>query len=207
MATVHAAAQALGCAVEPDAAGSEASACIATAVRAILLSLGADVDAEGMKDTPHRVAKMWQELTVGYRTDPAEVLETRFSSGHYDEMITLGGIGFHSTCEHHLLPFSGVATVGYIPRDGRVVGISKLARLVDCFARRFQIQERMTKQIADALEKHLQPLGAGVQIRATHLCMVCRGVAKPDCLMTTTSLTGRFREDPACRAEFLGSVG
>lgn len=175
-------------------------------VRSIIKALGCDPDSDGMRDTPRRVEKMWRELTAGYQMDPVAILNKAFDPGNYDSMIVLSGCTFYSTCEHHMLPFTGTAAVGYIPRAGRIVGISKLARLVDCFARRFQIQERMTQQIADAVQECLDPLGVGVFIQATHLCMVCRGVMKPGTMMTTSVMLGTMREDVACRDEFLRSI-
>lgn len=176
----------------------------ADAVRQLLESLGLplDLDSPGLKDTPDRVERAWRELTAGYRDNPEEILGTTFPTERYDEMVTVSGVEFYSMCEHHLLPFTGTATVSYIP-DERVVGLSKLARLVDCFARRLQIQERMTQEIAAALEKYLKPKGAGVHLQATHMCMTCRGVKKAHPVMATTALIGTFKTDPACRAEFL----
>ena len=143
------------------------------AIVTLLRWIGEDPDRDGLRETPTRVAKAWREMTSGYAEDPAEIRSRTFEESS-DEMIVLRGIGFHSTCEHHLLPFYGEAAVGYLP--GKVVGISKLARLVDCFGRRLQIQERMTRQIAEAIEEHLDARGVGVIIRAHHLCMGCRGV-------------------------------
>jgi GTP cyclohydrolase I len=175
----------------------------------LLQALGEDPDREGLKRTPVRVARAWEELTSGYAMDPAEILTTDFSADGYDSMVMLTDIEFYSTCEHHLMPFFGRAHVGYLPRfpiAGRIVGISKLARLVDCYARRLQIQERMSHQILSAMMKHLDPLGAGVVVEATHLCMRCRGVQKQNSTMLTSALGGDFREDPATRAEFLGMI-
>ena len=171
-------------------------------IEKLLAELGRDVSEPGLARTPQRVARAWRELTQGYSQDPKEILCTVFPAETYDEMVTVSGIEFHSNCEHHLLPFSGIATVSYIP-DKTVVGVSKLVRLVDCFARRLQIQERMTSQIARALEENLSPLGAGVHITATHMCMTCRGVKRGKTAMTTTSLVGKFKSDPSCRNEFL----
>lgn len=173
----------------------------------LLASFGEDCGREGLLKTPERVAKAWREMLVGYDQDPAEVLKTSagevgFREGGVDQMVVIGGIEFSSVCEHHLLPFLGVADVGYLPNpeDPIVVGASKLPRLVDVFARRLQVQERMGQQIASALDEHLQPLGVGVRVRASHLCMVCRGVSKR-APMATEVLLGRFRE-PQIRAEF-----
>lgn len=166
-------------------------------------ALGVPVDHSGLGDTPSRVGRAWWEILEGYRMDPKDILSRAFPGENYDQMIVLRDVPFYSTCEHHLLPFSGVATVGYIPRGDAVVGLSKLARLVDAYSRRLQIQERMTVQIADALEEHLSPLGLGVVVRATHECMVCRGVKKSGAEMVTSVLRGATREDPAVRAEFM----
>lgn len=163
-----------------------------------------DPTRDGLRETPKRVLKAWKDLTVGYQQDPKEILNRCFEQPH-DELVILRGIEFHSTCEHHLLPFYGTAAVGYIPSK-KVVGISKLARLVDCFARRLQIQERLTSQIAQAITAFLQPMGVGVVIKAKHSCMGCRGVMKPDSDMITSVTTGALRDDPRARAEFLSLV-
>ncbi|HJT15916.1 MAG TPA: GTP cyclohydrolase I FolE [Thermoanaerobaculia bacterium] len=170
------------------------------AVATLLRFMGEDPSREGLADTPARVVKAWREMTAGYREDPAEILSRTFEESS-DELIILSGISFYSTCEHHLLPFYGTACVGYLP--GKVVGISKLARLVNCFAQRLQIQERMTRQIADAIETHLEARGVGVIIRAHHLCMGCRGVRQQDTDMITSSMLGKLRTDATSRSEFL----
>lgn len=171
------------------------------AVIRLLDFLGDDPMREGLKDTPRRVCESLKEMTGGHQLEPKQVLGTTFKQD-CDEMVVLRGIEFHSLCEHHLLPFSGEAIVGYIP-DDRVVGISKLARLVDCFARRLQIQERMTIQIVDAIMENLMPKGAACIIAAHHQCMGCRGVCKPNTEMITSCLRGAIKEDPRARAEFL----
>lgn len=177
----------------------------ASAIRQILLAIGEDPDREGLKETPARVMRSWAELFAGYQQDPSEILATTFAEvGGYDEMILLRTIPFHSTCEHHMLPFSGHAHLAYLPHD-RVVGLSKLARLVDCFARRLQVQERLTREIARALMVNLTPLGCGVVLEATHGCMVCRGVKIDGATMVTSTLEGDFR-NPATRAEFLALI-
>jgi GTP cyclohydrolase I len=177
---------------------------IVAATRELLLALKLDVDQDpGIKDTPERVARAWKEMTSGYEVDPAKVLCTTFPSANYDEMIVCSNIAFTSVCEHHLLPFTGTAHVGYIPSNGKVVGLSKLARLVDCYARRLQIQERMTEQVLEAMKKHLEPRGAGVILQAHHMCMSCRGVMKAGAVMSTAALLGSFKENPATRAEFM----
>ena len=162
--------------------------------------IGDDPSREGLIDTPERVLKAWQEMMDGYKKDPAEILSVTFDV-KFDEMVILRGIPFVSFCEHHLLPFEGSADVAYIPTD-RVVGLSKLARLVDIYAKRLQVQERMTQQIREAIDQHLSPLGAGVVIRGSHTCMCYRGVKKRG-EMITSSLSGRLRVDASARAEFL----
>lgn len=172
------------------------------AVIRLLSFVGEDPNRDGLAATPGRVIRSLAELTSGYGEDPAEILAVTFAEA-CDEMIVLRGVSFTSLCEHHLLAFTGTATLGYVPGAGRVVGLSKLARLVDCYARRLQIQERLTTQIADALVTHLAPTGAGVVILAEHSCMGCRGVRKPGAEMVTSALHGAFREIPEARAEFL----
>jgi len=170
------------------------------AVVTLLQYIGEDPERDGLAGTPERVVRAWRELTAGYADDPAEILSRTFEETS-DEMIILRGISFHSMCEHHLLPFQGTAAVGYLP--GKVVGISKLARLVHCFARRLQIQERMTRQIADAVQEHLGARGVGVIVRAQHLCMACRGVRQEETEMVTSAMLGTLRSDATSRAEFL----
>lgn len=177
------------------------------AVRQLLAALGEDTQREGLQGTPDRVAKAWTEMLSGMHLQPADVLRTStggdgFSDvGGFDQMVVLADIPFHSVCEHHMLPFSGFADVGYLPGDsGLVVGVSKLARLVDVYARRLQVQERMTQQVAQTLNEHLQARGVGVRVRGVHHCMSCRGVRKAG-TMATEVLLGAFR-DHAVRAEF-----
>lgn len=170
------------------------------AVRMLLQYIGEDVSREGLRDTPERVVRAWDELTSGYNSDVAALLAVDFDSNGYDQMVLCRNVEFCSTCEHHLLPFLGVAHVAYIPKQ-RVVGLSKLARLVDCFARRLQIQEQMTQQIVNAIMHHLKPLGAGVIVKAQHLCMACRGVRKQQSEMVTTCLAGVFKKH-VVREEF-----
>lgn len=186
---------------ESDTVGGREQATVA-----ILRSIGENPMREGLVDTPKRVAKMWGELTAGYNQKPADVLKTTFSKGEYDEIIVLRNIPFHSLCEHHLLVFSGEANFGYIP-DKKIVGLSKLARLVEVFSRRLQIQEKMTVEIAKAFEEHLQPKAVGLVIDATHMCMVTRGIKKENAIMTTSYLGGAFREKPEARAEFFKLIG
>lgn len=163
--------------------------------------VGEDPTREGLLDTPKRVLKAFKEMTEGYGQDPAAILGTTFDVGDVDEMVIVKNIEFVSLCEHHLLPFPGIAHVAYIPNE-RVVGLSKIARLVDLYARRFQVQERLTRQITDAMDTHLEPRGSACIIEAAHSCMGCRGVRKPAARMVTSSLTGMFR-DHEVRAEFL----
>lgn len=170
----------------------------------LLQYIGEDPNRNGLRETPKRVLKAWKELTNGYQQDYREILNKSFEQPH-DELVLLRGIEFHSTCEHHMLPFYGTASVGYIPTKS-VVGISKLARLVDCFARRLQIQERLTSQIARAILEVLEPKGVGVVLKAKHACMGCRGVMKPDSDMVTSVMLGALRDDVSARAEFLSLV-
>ena len=173
---------------------------IEAAVREILLAVGEDPERDGLLDTPARVARAYAEIFSGLSTDPKDVLGTTFDVDH-DEMILVKDIEMFSVCEHHLVPFHGVAHVGYIPGlDGRVVGLSKLARLVDVYARRPQVQERLTTQIADALEAHISPRGVIVVVEAEHLCMSMRGIRRPGARTITSAVRGGLR-NPATRAE------
>lgn len=174
---------------------------IEKAVREILIAIGDDPDREGLLKTPNRVARAYAELMRGMNDNPRRHLRTVFHE-RYDEVVLLRDIGFHSLCEHHLLPFTGRVHVAYLP-DGKVVGLSKLARLVDGLAHRPQIQERLTTQIADALMEELEPLGAACVIEATHTCMTIRGAMKPGSTMVTSALRGVFRENPSSRNEIL----
>jgi GTP cyclohydrolase IA len=174
---------------------------ITTAVRMILEAIGEDPQREGLVDTPRRVADMYEEIFAGLTVDPGDYLSVGFEERH-KEMVILKDIPFQSVCEHHLLPFVGKAHVGYIPA-GRIVGLSKLARVVEGFARRPQLQERLTSQIADTITETLQPTGAGVVIEAQHFCMILRGVKKPGSTMVTSAMRGIFRTNPPTRAEFL----
>jgi len=177
---------------------TEASARI---VRDLIVAIGEDPDREGLRDTPRRIAQMYNELFEGLHQDPVEVLSVGFEEGH-DEMVILREIPFYSMCEHHFMPFHGEAHIGYLP-DGRIVGLSKIARAVDIFARRPQVQERLTGQIADCIEQVLGAKGVGVVIEAEHLCMTARGVRKPGSKMVTSAMRGKFREDSNTRQEFL----
>lgn len=172
------------------------------ALRTLLEIIGEDPDREGLKDTPDRVLRSWTEIFAGYHQDPAEILSTTFEEVEgYQEFVLLKDIPFDSTCEHHMLPFDGRAHIAYLPSD-RVVGLSKLARLVDCFARRLQIQERMTQHIAQALMTHLGARGVAVLVEGVHGCMTCRGVRKEGSTMVTTAFEGEFARSDR-RAEFL----
>jgi len=177
------------------------------AVRVLLRWAGDDPTREGLIDTPARVARAYEEFFAGYGTDPREILSRTFAEvDGYDEMIVLKDIRFESYCEHHMVPIIGRAHVAYLP-EHRVVGISKLARLVDAFAKRLQIQEKMTAQIADTLNEILQPKGVGVILEAAHQCMSTRGVHKAGVAMVTSRMLGTFRTDPSTRREFLSIVG
>jgi len=179
---------------------------IEAAVREILSAIGEDPDRPGLQDTPARVARAYAETFAGLAQDPFDVLATTFDERH-DELVLVRDISMYSTCEHHLVPFSGVAHVGYIPgADGRVTGLSKLARLVEVFARRPQVQERMTRQIADSLFEVLKPQGVIVVIEAEHLCMAMRGIRKPGATTVTSAVRGIFRENPATRAEAMSLI-
>jgi len=174
------------------------------AVTRILSAIGDDPQREGLLDTPVRVIKSWEKLFGGYKESAEDVLRTVFVEGACDEMVLLKSIEFYSTCEHHMLPFFGKCSIGYVP-SGRVVGISKLARLVEVFARRLQIQERLTGQIADALCDHVQPKGVMVVMEAQHFCMTARGVEKQDSIMVTSAIRGIFKL-PEVRAEFMSLI-
>jgi GTP cyclohydrolase I len=178
----------------------------AAAVRELLLAVGEDPDRPGLIDTPARVARAYAETFAGLDQDPYEVLSTTFDEDH-DELVLVKDIPMYSTCEHHLVPFHGVAHIGYIPgEDGRVTGLSKLARLVEVYARRPQVQERMTSQIADALADVLKPRGVLVVIEAEHLCMAMRGIRKPGATTVTSAVRGIFRDNPATRAEAMSLI-
>ena len=174
---------------------------IAAAVREILVGVGEDPDREGLRHTPQRVAGMYAELFNGLETDPARHLRAKFTET-YDELVVLKDIPFNSMCEHHLMPFEGQASVAYLP-DGQVVGISKLARVVDDFAHRPQVQERMTSQIADVIMEVIKPKGVAVVMTATHTCMTCRGIKKAGSMMVTSAVRGRCRSDPRTRGEVM----
>jgi GTP cyclohydrolase I len=178
------------------------SAKIENAVSEILVAVGEDASREGLLGTPKRVAKMYAELLAGAQSDPKEHLKTVFRED-YDEVVLLKDIPFYSICEHHMMPFIGKAHVAYLP-DGQVLGVSKLARVIDCFALRLQLQERLTVQVADFLMENLKPRGVAVVIEASHSCMTIRGVRKPGATMVTSALRGIFIKDPKSRSEVLG---
>jgi GTP cyclohydrolase I len=176
------------------------------AVRELLIALGEDPEREGLQDTPARVARAYREIFAGLYTDPETVLNTMFDEEH-DELVIVKEIPLFSTCEHHLVSFHGAAHVGYIPGpSGRVTGLSKIARLVDLYAKRPQVQERLTSQIADALVRRLEPSGVIVVVEAEHLCMSMRGVRKPGAITTTSAVRGQFKTDAAARAEALDLI-
>jgi GTP cyclohydrolase I len=177
------------------------------AVRTLLRWAGENPNRQGLIDTPSRVVRSYEEFYAGYNFDPKKILSRTFDETHgYDEMVLMRDIRFESHCEHHMAPITGVAHVAYIP-ENRVVGISKLARVVEVFAKRLQIQERFTVQIAKAISETLKPVGVGVVIEAEHECMTTRGVQKPGVAMVSSCMIGRFRDDPATRAEFMSMIG
>jgi GTP cyclohydrolase I len=179
---------------------------IERAVREILLAIGEDPDRDGLVNTPRRIAKMYEEIFSGLHEDPAEHLTVTFEADH-DEMVMVRDIPLHSMCEHHLVPFAGRAHVAYIPgSDGRITGLSKIARLVDGFAKRPQVQERLTTQIADALMESLQPEGVLVMVEAEHFCMSMRGVKKPGSLTITSAVRGLFKSNASTRAEAMSLI-
>ena len=178
---------------------------IQDAVAHILTAVGEDPAREGLRATPERVARMYEELLAGYRRDPLELINNALFDVDYDDMVLVRDIEFFSLCEHHMLPFMGRAHVAYIP-NGKVIGLSKIPRIVDMFAQRLQVQERMTHQVADFLCSTVEPIGAGVMVEALHMCSMMRGVKKHDARMTTSTMVGTFRSNPATRQEFLDSV-
>lgn len=185
--------------VDPDAE-------IEHAVHTLLASIGEDPARQGLVDTPNRVRRMYAELTDGYRTDPTEVINGACFDVDYDEMVVVRDIEFYSLCEHHLLPFHGRAHVGYLPR-GRVIGLSKIPRIVDMYAHRLQVQERMTQEIAGLLMETLEPRGVACVVEALHLCTLMRGVRKQGATMVTSAMLGTFRRDARTRDEFLTLIG
>jgi GTP cyclohydrolase IA len=179
---------------------------IEAAVRQILAEIGEDPAREGLTATPERVHRMYHELTAGYHVDPERLINKAIFDVDYSEMVVVKDIPFYSLCEHHLLPFFGVAHVAYVP-NGRVIGLSKIPRVVEMYARRLQVQERMTQQVADFLMERLEPRGVGVVLEATHLCAAMRGVRKPGTTMTTAAVLGLFRRNDKTRAEFFAHLG
>jgi GTP cyclohydrolase I len=179
---------------------------IESAVREILTGIGEQPDREGLLKTPSRVAKMYAELTAGYHIDPEALINDAIFSVSYDEMALVKNIDFYSLCEHHMLPFMGQVHVAYIP-NGKVVGLSKIPRIVEMFARRLQVQERMTVQIADFIDQHLEPAGVAVVAEGVHMCSVMRGVKKANASMVTSAMRGIFRSDSKTRSEFMAHVG
>lgn len=175
---------------------------VAEAVEALITALGEDVHREGLEETPERVARMYDELLAGYRVDPDELINEALFDVEYNDMVIIKDIDYYSLCEHHLLPFMGRAHVAYIPTE-KVIGLSKIPRVVDLFARRLQVQERMTRQIANFIEAVVDPLGVGVVVEGWHLCAAMRGVKKDRATMVTSALCGTFRSDPKTRQEFM----
>lgn len=178
---------------------------IEEAVRNLLIAFGEDVDREGLENTPNRVARMYDEVLAGYRVDPFAMINEAIFDVDYDEMVIVRDIDFYSMCEHHMLPFIGRAHVAYIP-NGKVIGLSKIPRIVDLFARRLQVQERMTRQIADFLETAIHPLGVAVVVEGLHLCSKIRGVKKANARMVTSTMCGSFKENDITRKEFLDHI-
>ncbi len=192
--------------VHPQAAsGKIAMDEVEAAVRQILQAVGEDPEREGLKRTPERIARMYAELLSGYHMDPEKIVNEALFEVKYDEMVLVRDIEFYSLCEHHLLPFIGRVHVAYIPA-GKVIGLSKIPRIVEMYARRFQVQERMTRQIADFIRDLLHPQGVAVVVEALHLCMSMRGVQKHNARMTTSAMHGAFRANPPTRQEFLDNM-
>ena len=192
--------------IEGDGTGGHgANGRVEAAVSEILLEIGEDPDRQGLAGTPGRVHRMYTELTAGYHVDPERLINGAVFDVAYSEMVVVKDIPFYSLCEHHLLPFFGTAAVAYIPR-GRVIGLSKIPRIVEMYGRRLQVQERLTQQVAEFLQDRLDPQGVGVVLEATHLCAVMRGVRKPGMIMTTSSVLGLFRTRDRTRAEFFAHL-
>ena len=179
---------------------------IEKAIRKTLVNIGEDPEREGLRRTPERVARMYEELTAGYHVDPVKLVNDAIFDVDYSEMVLVKDIDFHSLCEHHLLPFFGKAHVAYIP-DNKVIGLSKIPRIVDMFAHRLQVQERMTQQIADFLCEVLHPMGVAVVVEGAHMCSMMRGVKKANATMVTSALAGIFKRDPRTRSEFMEHIG
>ena len=185
--------------------GTGGSDRIEHAVRDILSEIGEDPDREGLRRTPDRIHRMYHELTAGYHVDPDRLINGAIFAVEYSEMVVVKGIEFYSLCEHHLLPFFGTAAVGYLPRD-RVIGLSKIPRIVEMYARRLQVQERLTQEVADFLMERINPLGVGVVIEAQHLCTAMRGVRKGGATMVTSAVLGTFRKSQRTREEFMAHL-
>jgi GTP cyclohydrolase IA len=188
-----------------DSPETDDSVRIEHAVRDILTEIGEDPDREGLRRTPERIHRMYHELTAGYHVDPDRLINGAVFAVDYSEMVVVKGIEFYSLCEHHLLPFFGTAAVGYLPRD-RVIGLSKIPRIVEMYARRLQVQERLTQEVADFLMKTIDPHGVGVVIEAQHLCTAMRGVRKGGATMVTSAVLGQFRRSQRTREEFLAHL-
>lgn len=188
-----------------EPAGEPATDRIEQAVRQILVEIGEDPDREGLLRTPERMHRMWQELSAGYSVDPDRLINGAIFDVGYSEMVVIRDVEFHSLCEHHLLPFFGTASVGYLPR-GKVLGLSKVPRVIEMYARRLQVQERMTQQIADFIAERINPYGVGVVIEAQHLCLAMRGVQKGGATMVTSSVLGTFRTSRETREEFMAHL-
>lgn len=188
-----------------DDSSQASSAVIGAAVSNILSAIGDDPEREGLLKTPDRVARMYDEITAGYHTDPVKLVNGAIFDVDYNEMVLVKDIEFYSMCEHHMLPFFGKAHVAYIPH-GKVIGLSKIPRIVEMFARRLQVQERMTTQIAAFLQQVMQPEGVAVVVEGAHMCAMMRGVKKPETNMTTTAYLGSYKSDAALRAEFLAHL-
>jgi GTP cyclohydrolase I len=178
---------------------------IECAVREILVAIGEDVEREGLLRTPHRIARMYEELTAGYHVDPVKLVNNAIFDVAYDEMVIVRDIDYYSMCEHHMLPFMGHAHVAYIP-DGKVIGLSKIPRIVEMFARRLQVQERMTQQIAEFLDQTLHPLGVAVVCEGFHMCAAMRGVKKANARMVTSAMLGNFKTSHTTRTEFFAHL-
>ena len=191
--------------IERDGEGLDSQGPVESAVRRILQEIGEDPDREGLRGTPDRVHRMYTELTAGYHVDPERLVNGAIFDIDHSEMVVVREIPFHSLCEHHLLPFFGTASVAYIP-EGRVIGLSKIPRIVEMYARRLQVQERLTQQVADFLMERLAPKGVAVVLEASHLCAVMRGVRKPGTIMTTSAVLGIFRANDKTRAEFFAHL-
>jgi GTP cyclohydrolase I len=179
---------------------------IEKAIREILIEIGEDPERQGLKNTPDRISRMYKELTIGYRVSPQEIINGAIFDIKYDEMVIVKDIEFYSLCEHHLLPFFGTCHVAYVP-NGKIIGLSKLPRIVEVFSRRLQVQEKMTVEIADFLDKVLNPEGVAVVAEAYHLCLAMRGIKKAKAKMLTSAMHGVFKEDERTRIEFLSFIG